>query len=82
MDNKLKKVNSSHLRAASYDEDTNVLTVIFQGGASYEYEKVSESLYERLISVSNAGSKIFFPYIQPNHRYRRSGSMAWHSPKG
>lgn len=50
------KVNSSVISEVDYDKDTSVLTVIFNSGASYDYNGVPEDVYEDLINAPSVGS--------------------------
>lgn len=51
-------IQSSMLTSASYDDETNELTVTFTGGKSYTYVDVPKDIYIALSTAPSAG-KLF-----------------------
>jgi hypothetical protein len=47
-------LNSTFLREASFDSNTNTLTVIFTDGRTYTYQGVDQSVYQGLISADSS----------------------------
>jgi hypothetical protein len=64
-------VSSSNIAAVGYDEETNVLTVEFQSGASWNYTGVPISTYRALLTADSAGR-----YFAQNVRNAFPGSRA------
>ncbi len=48
--------NSSALGGASYDPETQVLTVVFRNGSSVTYSGVPAETYEELMNADSPGS--------------------------
>lgn len=46
---------SSNIASASYDPDTQILTIEFRGGDTYEYTSVPPSTYEGLQRAPSPG---------------------------
>jgi hypothetical protein len=61
---------SSNISSASYDDETKVLTVEFNGGAEYEYSGVMPETFEAFRNSSSAGS-FFHTHIKANYVARR-----------
>ena len=53
-------VESSNLSEVGYDEQTQVLEVMFKNGGIYQYETVSMETYQNLLDAPSVGS--FFHY--------------------
>lgn len=51
-----QNLNSSSLQSASYDTDSRVLTIVFNGGRPYTYDDVPEGVYDRLVTSASPGS--------------------------
>lgn len=47
--------NSSMLSSCSYDDESEVLSVIFTNGKVYHYQDVDKRIYDELISARSAG---------------------------
>lgn len=47
--------SSSNLSTASYDPETQELTLEFQSGDEYQYDSVPPEVYDRLIKAPSAG---------------------------
>lgn len=47
--------SSSNLATASYDPETQELTLEFQSGDEYTYQNVPAEVYDRLIKAPSAG---------------------------
>ncbi len=50
-----ERLSSSAISEASYDPDTEVLTIYFTSGQSYDFDGVPQDVYEGLISSSSPG---------------------------
>ena len=61
---------SSNLSSASYDPDTDTLTIEFQSGSSYQYLNVPPSIYRGLQSAPSAGS-YFYRQIKGRFAYEQ-----------
>ena len=46
---------SANLAAGEYDDATSTMTIEFQNGRSYRYERVDPVLWDRLKSAPSAG---------------------------
>jgi len=60
---KHKTVQSSNLKMVGYDEENNILEIVFKSGSIYQYAPVEKSTYEGLLSASSKG-KYFFSHIK------------------
>lgn len=63
-------VTSSNLHSVGYDSQTETLEIEFNDGAIYQYEGVSEVVYEELMSAPSHG-KYFHAHIKDAYPYRR-----------
>ena len=61
--------SSSNLSTASYDPETQELTLEFQSGDEYTYQNVPAEVYDRLIRAPSAGQ---FFHRQIKNRYNAS----------
>ena len=52
----MKNVQSSHLKAVGYDNQSQILVVQFHGGRIYQYSNVPASEYHGLMSASSHGT--------------------------
>ena len=52
---RVKQFNSACVKSASYNEETEVLTITFTSGKSYDYYDVPAAVYEGLITAPSAG---------------------------
>lgn len=52
----LIKVDSSMIYALAYDEQTEVLEVVFKRTGVYRYHNVPKDVYEQLMASSSKGS--------------------------
>ena len=57
---------SSNVESVSFDDSTDTLTVVFQGGVSYEYLNVPASVYRAFQAAPSAGQ---FVHRQLKGRY-------------
>lgn len=60
------EVKSSNIDAVTYDEDSGLLEIEFNNGASYEYSDVPMYVYDELISADSKG-KYANQNIYKNH---------------
>lgn len=58
------QLNSSALASASYDDETQSLTVTFTNGRSYTYDGVGEELFLGLRDAPSPG-RYYFQNIKP-----------------
>lgn len=63
-------LESSALTAVSFSPESNVLEVEFRNGLTYEYLRVSRSLYEQLLTASSKGA-FLVRFIRNCFPYRR-----------
>jgi len=47
--------NSSSILSATWDDDSNELTIVFKSGRSYIYENVPETVWDGFTSAGSAG---------------------------
>ena len=68
-------VQSSNIASVGYDEEQQILEIVFRGGRVYHYLEVPP---ERVLSLLRAESKGRFlnSEIKPNFRYRAVGRRA------
>ncbi len=75
-DMKLQQVESSMIQAVGYDENTEILEVVFNSGKTYYYSEVPQEVYEGLLSADSKGSYMqyavvdCYPYRQVRKRHR------------
>lgn len=48
---RLRKIASSHLSAAGYDEKKKILSVQFEGGEIYDYFDVPPAVYQEMLDA-------------------------------
>jgi hypothetical protein len=60
---KLETVESDVIHAIGYDDDVNVLEIIFNTGQIYQYRNVPREVFEQLLRAESKGS-----YFQNNIR--------------
>jgi hypothetical protein len=63
-------INSSNLKAASYDTSTKVLTTTFNNGSIYEYYDVPWELFTKFRTAESQG-KHFNTNISRNYKYKK-----------
>ena len=63
-------LNSSAIRAAHYNEHSQVLAITFVSGMNYDYYGVSKLIYLSLINASSVG-EYFNEYIRDKYRSNR-----------
>lgn len=67
-------VNSSQISHIGHDPETNALRVQFHhGGSTYEYQNVSEELFQQFLDAKSVG-KFFAQHIKSNpakHPYKK-----------
>ena len=56
-------LSSTALESASYDTESQNLTIVFDGGGEYVYEDVPQDVYEGLIRAPSPG-KFFHAMIK------------------
>lgn len=62
---------SSNLASATYDPDSETLTVEFRSGRSYDYFNVQPSTYRSLTLAGSAG-EFFARHIRNRHSYQEA----------
>ncbi len=69
----LTKVDSTMLYAVGYDEEAQILEVVFRTGGIYRYFQISRELYEGLITAESKGQYMRTHVIgqYPYERIRR-----------
>jgi hypothetical protein len=65
-------INSSNLKSASYNTETEDLLVTFNNGAIYEYNKVPWAKFTKLRLAESHG-KFFNENIAKTHKYTKKG---------
>ena len=55
---KLKKADSSNVKAFGYDDKTKTLVVAFNGGKTYKYNNVSKQRYEAFSKSDSLGAYV------------------------
>jgi hypothetical protein len=72
----LTKVDSTMLYAVGYDEEAQILEVVFRTGGIYRYFHISRELYEGLMSAESKGQYMHAHVIgyYPYERIRRKPS--------
>jgi hypothetical protein len=63
-------INSSNLKLASYNTETEDLTVTFNTGSIYVYNKVPWNLFTKFRLADSQG-KFFNEKIAKNHKYSK-----------
>ncbi len=63
-------VSSSDLRSIGYDAETQVLEIEFHSGGIYQYSRVPESTWQRLLGAPSKG-RYFHASIKDRYPYRR-----------
>jgi hypothetical protein len=53
------QLQSSALRSADYDDETQQLDVTFNSGQTYTYERVPAHVFEQLSTASSPGTYFF-----------------------
>lgn len=51
-----KKISASNIRSVGYQPASQALEVEFTNGAVYQYSRVSQEIYRRLMSATSPGS--------------------------
>ena len=64
------EIKSSNLKFASYDTDSELMTVEFNSGAIYEYKKVPWNKFTKF-RLSESQGKFFNEQIAKNHTYTK-----------
>jgi KTSC domain-containing protein len=64
----LRRPHSRTIRAATYDADTEHLTVQFVSGSTYGYDHVSEERWTRFAEAPSKGH-FFGQHIRPQHAH-------------
>lgn len=65
-------VESTHLKAVQYDEETSILRVWFRTGGVYEYHGVPKEIYHELVGSISVGN-YFMRNIRLNYTAVRAG---------
>lgn len=73
---------SSSIKSAAYDVSTQVLSITFKGGATYDYAEVPNSAYTELMLAESTG-KFVSANIVPKYKYEKhkEGSIPLPFPK-
>lgn len=61
-------VTSSNLASVAYDPSTETLEIEFRSGSVYQYFKVPEAVYGRLILAGSKG-EYFHDHIKDRYRF-------------
>lgn len=65
-------VESSNIARVDWDQDSEVLTVEFNGGSTYEYEGVPEQVYTNFLGAASKG-RFFHQFIKGQYAFTRVG---------
>jgi hypothetical protein len=65
-------INSSNLKSASFNTESEDLTVVFNNGSIYEYEKVPWTKFTKFRLAESQG-KYFNENIAKTHKYKKVG---------
>lgn len=52
---KLQSVESSMIQSVGYDEETEILQVVFNSGKAYQYHGVPKAVYDGLMAADSKG---------------------------
>jgi lysyl-tRNA synthetase, class II len=63
-------IQSTNLKSASYDTESEVLTIVFNNGSIYEYEKVPWNIFTKF-RLSESQGKYFNTNISKNYKYKK-----------
>lgn len=63
--------SSSNLESATYDPDTETLTIEFKSGTSYDYMNVPPSIYRGLQGAGSAG-EYFARHVRGRYQYEQA----------
>ena len=66
----MSPVESSQLKSAGYDQDSDDLYIEFKTGVVYRYSEVPPEVFEKLTLSSSAGS-YFAANIKGNYEYKK-----------
>lgn len=64
-------INSSNIKEAGYDPNSNTLELLFSDGRVYQYFDVPPSIYADLINAPSAG-RFFHESIRGSFRFART----------
>ena len=67
---KMVQVESSHIKAIGYDEETKVMRVEYSQ-ATYEYADVPKTVYEQIMSADSKGRALKEANAINGFRYKR-----------
>lgn len=62
---------SSNITRFRYDESSNILTIEFQNGGTYEYFDVPLHVFQEMCSAASKGQYLA-QYIKGSYRYARA----------
>lgn len=65
-------INSSNLKSASFNTESEDLTVVFNNGSIYEYNKVPWTKFTKFRLAESQG-KYFNENIAKTHKYKKVG---------
>ncbi|MBP7831024.1 MAG: KTSC domain-containing protein [Kiritimatiellae bacterium] len=68
----MKKVDSSTIDKIGYDAASQVLTITFDNGETYNYKKVPEKTYKALMKAKSKG-KYFHKNIKDKFESEKAG---------
>lgn len=63
-------ISSSNLKSASYNTETEVLTITFNNGSIYDYNKVPWTIFTKL-RMSDSQGKFFNTEISKKFKYTK-----------
>jgi hypothetical protein len=64
------EINSSNLKSASFNTESEDLTITFNNGSIYEYNKVPWEVFTKL-RLSESQGKFFNQNISKNYKYTK-----------
>ena len=65
-------IGSTNLKEATYDTEKEILTVTFNNGSIYEYNKVPWTVFTKLRMAESQG-KHFNEHIARSYKYKKIG---------
>lgn len=66
----LIQVVSTNLSKVGYDEENEILLIIFNSGSAYEFQKVPRDIYNNLLQAPSIGN-FFNKYVRKSFVYKK-----------
>lgn len=66
-----KRIGSSEIVFAGYDQDSRILQIEFYRDRIYHYKNVPEDIYDRLMNAGELTDEFFAENIQYSYSYSR-----------